>query len=333
MTANITSSTRSALPLPLGLFLALIAGMAMPAQGRVNSQLAVHLGDSLGAALLSFSVGLVIILLIAAILPAGRRSVRAIPATLRARVFPWWYMLAGAIGAYFVLSQGLVVGVIGIAVFTVANVTGQTIGGMLVDATGFGPGGRRPVTGLRVIGVVILLGAVVWAVSPKLGEALQHPAQLLLPMLLPLSAGVLNGFQTAMNGTQTKHYGNFIPATVFNFVAGALALGIAFGIRLGVAGPVGPLPQEPWLYLGGVFGVVFIGLSAYLARHLGVLLTSLGMIAGQLLGSLLLDAVWPSDAGGVPLPTILGSLLAIGAVCLASIQPGATMPWERKRGL
>ncbi|WP_199712626.1 DMT family transporter [Galactobacter caseinivorans] len=332
MAPHISAPARSALPLPLGLILALIAGVAMPAQGRTNSQLGARLGDGLAAALISFSVGLVIILLIAAILPAGRRSVRAIPATLRARVFPWWYMLAGAIGAYFVLSQGLVVGVIGIAVFTVANVTGQSLGGMVVDATGFGPGGRRPVTGVRIIGVAIMLGAVVWAVSPKLGEALHHPAQLLLPMLLPLTAGILNGFQTAMNGTQTKHYGNFIPATVFNFVAGTVVLGIAFAIKLGIAGPAGPLPHEPWLYLGGAMGVVFIGLSAYLARHLGVLLTSLGMIAGQLLGSLLLDAVWPSDAAGIALPTVLGSLLAIGAVCLASIQPGATMPWERKRG-
>lgn len=326
-----TSPTRSALPLPLGLLLALIAGVAMPAQGRINAQLGVRIGDGLAAALVSFSVGLVLILLIAAILPAGRRSVRAIPEALRTRAFPWWYMLAGAIGAYFVLSQGLVVTVLGIAVFTVANVTGQTLGGLLVDATGFGPGGRRPITGLRVIGVLLMLGAVVWAVSPKLGESLQHPAQLLLPMLLPLSAGILNGFQTAMNGAQAKHYGIFVPATIFNFVTGTVALGLAFLIKLSIAGPSAALPHDAWFYLGGPLGVVFIALSAYVARHLGVLLTSLGMIAGQLLGSLLLDAAWPSDAVGVTLPTVLGSLLAIGAVCLASIQPGTTMPWERRR--
>lgn len=322
---------KSKLPLPLGLLLALVAGMAMPAQGRINGQLGARLNDGLLAALISFAVGTVIICVIAAILPSGRRGVKAIPGALRSKAFPWWYVLAGAIGAYFVLSQGLVVGVLGIAVFTVANVTGQTLGGMVVDATGFGPGGRRPITGLRVIAVIIMLGAVLWAVSPKLGDAVAHPAQLLLPMLLPLTAGILNGFQTAMNGTQTRFYGTFVPATVFNFVVGLSVLAIAVLIKALTVGVTWNLPSEPWYYLGGPCGVVFISLAAYLARHLGVLLTSLGMIAGQLIGSLVLDAVWPVDGAGVAVATVLGSIVAIGAVWLASIQPGATMPWERLR--
>jgi len=311
--------------------MAVIAGMAMPAQGRVNGQLGDTLGDGVLAALISFGVGLVIILAIAAALPAGRRSVAAIPAAFRTRAFPWWYVFAGAFGAYFVITQGLVVGVLGIAVFTVANVTGQTIGSMIVDGTGFGPGGRRPITGLRVIATVIMLGAVVWAVSPQLGDAVAHPAALLLPMILPFVGGILNGFQTAMNGTQTKHYGVFIPATLFNFAAGTVALAVALGVERLWHHPTGELPHQWWLYTGGLFGVIFISMASYLARHLGVLLTSLGMIAGQLMGSLVMDALWPVAGKGVHLATVLGSLLAIAAVALASVQPGASMPWDRSR--
>lgn len=302
----------------------------MPAQGRVNGQLGTYLGNGMQAATISFGTGLVIILIIAALLPSGRRGVRAIPGALRAKAFPWWYLFAGAIGAYFVFSQSLVVGIIGIAVFTVANVTGQTLGSMIVDGTGFGPGGKRPITGLRVVAVVLMLGAVVWAVSPQLGDAVAHPGQLLLPMLLPFTGGILNGFQTAMNGTQTQYYGTFVPATVFNFVAGFAVLAIALGIQAAVAGLGWNLPREPWYYLGGACGVLFISLAAYLAKHLGVLLTSLGMIAGQLLGSLALDALWPTDNEGVRLATVLGSLLAIAAVALASVQPGARMPWDKR---
>ncbi|WP_291279241.1 DMT family transporter [Galactobacter sp.] len=312
-------SSGPSIPLPLGLLLAAVAGLAIPVQSRVNSELGASLDDGLAAALVSFSTGLVLIGLIAVIFPVGRRSMKQIPQALRSRAFPVWYMLAGAIGAYFVLAQGIVAGVLGVAVFTIANVTGQSIGSIVVDGTGFGPGGKRPITGLRILGTLLTLVAVGWAVSPKLGGALEDPWALILPMLLPFSAGILNGFQTAMNGRQTHYYGTFIPATVFNFVAGTLILGVAFLIKLGVAGAPEPLPTQPLFYVGGACGVIFISLSAYLSKHLGVLLTSLGMIAGQLIGSLVLDVVVPAPGAHVALATVLGSLLAIVAVSLASI--------------
>ncbi len=41
---------------------------------------------------------------------------------------------------------------VGVALFTVAIVTGQTMGSMFVDGIGFGPGGRRKINALRAIG-------------------------------------------------------------------------------------------------------------------------------------------------------------------------------------
>lgn len=307
------------IPLPLGLLLAVVAGLAIPVQSRANAELGSSMGDGLAAALISFGSGLVLIGLIAVIVPSGRQAMKRVPEAVRTKAFPSWYMLAGVFGAYFVLAQGLVAGLLGVAVFTIAYVTGQSLGSLLVDATGFGPGGKRPITGLRVIGILLTLVAVVWAVSPKIGGALSDPWALVLPMLLPFTAGVLNGYQTAMNGRQTHYYGTFIPATVFNFVAGTAVLGIAFLIKLAAAGAPGPLPTQPLFYIGGACGVVFISLSAYLSKHLGVLMTSLGMIAGQLIGSLVLDAVVPAAGAHVAVATVLGSILAIVAVALASI--------------
>ncbi len=67
----------------------------------------------------------------------------------------------------------------------------------------------------------------------------------------------------------------------------------------------------------------FIGLGALLVRSLGVLVTGLGMIAGQLLGSLGLDLVLPAPGTVVALPTVLGTVLTLGAIVLA------TLPWPR----
>ena len=65
-----------------------------------------------------------------------------------------------------VLTQGLTVAVIGIALFTVALVTGQSLSGLLVDRLGISPAGKKPITGIRVISAVLTIAAVIWAVSP-----------------------------------------------------------------------------------------------------------------------------------------------------------------------
>ena len=105
-------------------------------------------------------------------------------------------------------------------------------------------------------------------------------------MLLPVLAGFLMSFQQAMNGTAAVHYGTPIAATLMNFIAGSVMLWAAWLIKTAVTGPGNALPGEWWYYLGGPLGCVFIGVGALLVRSLGVLVTGLGMIAGQLLGSL-----------------------------------------------
>jgi transporter family-2 protein len=320
-----TSTSR--LPVLAGLPLAVGAGLAIPVQGRINGALGARLGDGIAAAVVSFSTGLLVMILISLLLPRGRAGLARILPAVRSRAFPRIYVLAGGIGALFVFAQSFTVGLLGVALFTVATVTGQTVSGLLVDRLGLGPAGKKPVTGIRVIGCVLTIASVAWAVSPRLAGSGATgdggPAGLLLPLLLPVAAGFLMSFQQAMNGTATMHYGTPIAATLVNFVAGSLVLWAALGVKLLVAGPGNPLPGEWWYYLGGPMGCVFIGLGALLVRSLGVLVTGLGMIAGQLLGSLALDVVLPAPGTVVAPATVLGTVLTLGAIILA------TLPWPR----
>ena len=322
------------LPLLAGLPLAVGAGLAIPVQGRINGALGARLNDGIAAAVVSFSTGLVLMILISLVLPKGRAGLAKIVPAVRNRAFPPVYVLAGGIGALFVFAQSFTVGLLGVALFTVATVTGQTVSGLLVDRLGIGPAGKKPVTGIRIIGCVLTIAAVAWAVSPRFaapaaasagasGGAAGGPETLLLPLLLPVLAGFLMSFQQAMNGTATVHYGTPIAATLVNFVAGTVVLWTAWGIKVAVAGPGGPLPGEWWYYLGGPMGCVFIGLGALLVRSLGVLVTGLGMIAGQLLGSLGLDLLVPAPGTIVAPATVLGTVLTLAAIILA------TLPWPR----
>ncbi|MFF2031928.1 DMT family transporter [Arthrobacter sp. NPDC058192] len=310
------------LPLIAGLPMAVAAGLFIPLQGRINGALGAALDDGIAAAVVSFSTGLVVMAIISGVLPKGRAGVARILPALRERQFPPYYVLAGCIGALFVFAQSFTVGILGVALFTVAAVTGQTLSGLLVDRIGIGPAGKRPITGIRVVGSVLTVAAVAWAVSPKFSAGESGP-QLLVPLLLPVLAGFLMSFQQAMNGTATVHYGSPIAATAVNFVAGGTLLWAAWLVKLAVAGAGNPLPAQWWYYLGGPLGCIFIGVGALLVRSLGVLVTGLGMIAGQLLGSLGLDLILPVPGTVVALPTVLGTLLTLGAIILA------TLPWPR----
>lgn len=301
------------------LMVMVLAGMAIPGQGRVNAALAAETGDPYLAALISFSTGLALIAGIALSTPGGRRSMGRVKPAFQRGAVKWWYLLAGCVGAYFVLTQTLAIGMIGVAVFTVAVVTGQTVGGLLWDRVGLGPGGRKRLNLLRIVGAVLTVLAVLWAVSPQLVTTDRGLAWLLL-VVLPFSGGFLNAGQQALNGRQSAAYRSPVPATLFNFMAGTAVLLVAWVIKLGVSGPgPGQLPGEWWYYIGGPLGCVFIGLGAVLVTKVGVLVAAMGMIAGQLLGSLALDLVLPTPGSVVTTATVLGTALTLVAVAVASL--------------
>lgn len=71
--------------------------------------------------------------------------------------------------------------------------------------------------------------------------------------------------------------------------------------------------------MGGALGLVFVGLGAYLITQVGVLVTAMGMIAGQLVGSLVLDIVFPAPGSVIAFATVSGTFLTLVAVIVASL--------------
>ncbi|NJC81213.1 DMT family transporter [Planosporangium mesophilum] len=298
-----------------GLAAALGCGALVAVQSRVNGDLAARLHDGIAAAVISFGIGLIVLAVAAAVLPSvrsGLASVRDAVSTGRLR---WWHLLGGACGALLVLSQGVTVPVIGVAVFSVAIVAGQSVSSLAVDRLGIGPTGHHPLTPARVIGAVLTVGAVLVAVSNQVGR----PGLLALAAL-PALAGIGTSWQQAVNGRVRQWAGSALPATLVNFAAGMAALLITFSVDVAVRGwPTGALPHQPWLYVGGLIGVLFIAVSASVVRWTGVLLLGLATIAGQLLMATLIDFLAPGSAGGPGANTLLGIALTLVAVGIAAL--------------
>ncbi|RDV46146.1 EamA-like transporter family protein [Leifsonia sp. ku-ls] len=307
--------TPRSLPLWLALVLALLCGALVAIQSRINGELGSRLGDGFTAASISFGSGLVILTVALAIAPAGRRGLARVREALRDLRLRWWYVCGGAAGSFLVLSQGLAAAALGVALFTVAVVAGQTISGLVLDRVGIGPGGRRPLTAARLVGALLALVAVTWAVSAQFGGS--APVWL---MLLPFIAGLGTGWQQAVNGQVRVVAESALTATFINFAVGTTVLVVLMLVRWGVGGMPHRLPTEPWLYIGGALGCVFIGVTALLVRITGVLLLGLATVAGQLVAALLLDLLLPTAGHQLAASTIGGTLLAIVAVAVASVR-------------
>ncbi|MGG7465652.1 MULTISPECIES: DMT family transporter [unclassified Plantibacter] len=306
---------RSTFPAWLALLIAIGSGALIAVQARINGQLGARLDDGFLAAAISFGGGLVVLLVALGVSKVGRTGIRTVVHAVRAHELPWWSVLGGTAGAFLVLSQGLTAAALGVALFTVAVVAGQTTSGLLLDRVGFGPGGRVYLTAPRVIGAAIALVAVGLAVSGEFGGDIP-----LWMLVLPLIAGLGVSWQQAVNGRVRVRAQSTLAATAINFVVGTIALGIAAVVHIAIVGPPDAFPTEPWLYLGGPIGCVFIAVAAYLVEHTGVLILGLGTVAGQTLSALALDLFLPGDGGGVHTTTIIGTMLAFVAVAIASIR-------------
>lgn len=314
--ANAVSSAAEGPPQrrALGLVGACSIGVLLAVQSRTNGALGEQLGDPVAAGLISFGLGSVLLLVAVLVLRSARRGVVALVRGVRgsAELRPW-QCLGGVCGGFLVFTQGMAAGALGVAMFTVAVVAGQVSTGLVVDRLGLGPAGPQRVTPNRLVGAVLAVGAVLVAVSAQLGGS-----QAGWLVILPALAGVGLGWQAAVNGRVKQTAGSAVTAAALNFAVGTSALGLAFVLELLVRGLPGPLPSEPWLYLGGFLGVFVIGGSVALVRHTGVLLLSLGMISGQLMGAVLLDVFAPA-AGGIAGSTLLGVALTLVAVGIAAL--------------
>ena len=311
----------SSRPLPTVVALggAAAIGAMTAVQARANGVLGVRLDDALVAALISFSVGLVLVAAVALLLPSGRAGLGRLRDGFRERRVPFWMVLGGACGALTVTTQGLVAGVLGVSLFTVGVVAGQTLNGLVLDRIGFGPAGVVAVTPGRVLGGAFALAAV--AIS--LGGDVLATAPLVL-LLLPFVAGVGIAWQSAANGRLAQRVRSPMVATLVSFAGGAAVLAVAAAISIGVRGMPNALPTEPWLYLGGVLGFAYIFMASFLVAQIGVLLLGLGSVLGQLTASVIIDLVWPAASGPA-----LWQLLGMIALAAASVL--VALPRRRRR--
>ena len=298
--------------------LAALSGVMIALQARANGELSYRLDNAPQAALVSFSSGLFFITIYAIFSPKIKEGIRRLRSAVSSGEIPKIRLLAGSLGGAFVALQTSVVPLIGVALYSVASIAGQSAVSLLVDRIGLTGGGVKLISPRRIAAAFITVIAVLVSVIDKL-EADNFQ---LFALLLALIAGALVGVQRALNGQINEHSQNSYTTSLLNFITGTsfLTLFIIILIALGRV-ELQPLPIGPWwIYTGGVIGVIYIAATSLIVQHLGVLTFTLFSVGGQLIASLLLDIYSPTQGVSVSWYLVSGIAMTYIGVLVGGVR-------------
>ncbi|MGE4405560.1 DMT family transporter [Pseudomonas sp.] len=135
------------------LTLPFIAGAMLPLQAGINGQVARHLGNVLGAALLSFAVGTLALFCIVLIQ-------RDLPALQTLKGLNWWHWSGGLLGAFFIATAAFAAPRTGALLFMALVLAGQLFMALMLDH--FGWAGFRPsaISLGKVAGLLLIFAGV-----------------------------------------------------------------------------------------------------------------------------------------------------------------------------
>ena len=299
-------------------FLAALSGLLIALQARANGELSHRLGNGLQAALVSFTSGLIIIVVIALFNPSIKEGIRTLRSAVIAKSIPPWTLFAGMLGASFVAVQTQIVPLIGVAIYSVAAIAGQSAISLVVDRIGLTGGGKKEITPRRVTAAFVTVFAVFISVADRLdGKDLSIAA-----VILGVFAGAIVGVQRAMNGQINEHSQQSFTTSLLNFAMGTtfLLVILLFAMTLGGM-KLSPLPAGPWwIYTGGAIGVIYVAFTSTIVQHLGVLTFTLISVGGQLAGSLLIDLFSPTDGVQISIYLVSGIVLTYLGVLVGGVR-------------
>jgi len=305
--------------------LALLVSTANSVQARVNGQASDYLSQPVVAAMMSVGGGFVLAATVVAVTPGARRALVGLIAGRGRPTLRPWHFLAGFGGGIFIFGQALVVPLVGVSVYIIAVVTGQTIASLAVDRYGLGPAGRQPVTVFRWLAALLaIVGVVISGVGRGDVATVAWAA-----IAYGLAAGAATAVQYALNGRIAAQSGSAMVTSALNFFMGFILLSVLL-VATGLVGvwpmvlPPSPL-DAPLLWLGGPLGLLFIASAAILVKRLGVLAFAVVSVLGQLVGAVVLDLVLPTQGTVLGPVVFLGLVVTVIAVIAATVnkKPGS----------
>lgn len=300
-------------------------GAVVPAQTAVNSRLRASVGAPIPAAFISFLVAFLCAVALAFATTGTSWDFASAAAE------PWWVWIGGLMGVVFLTGNVILFPKIGAVETVVIPILGQVLMAMVIDHFGLYGSPQNPVGLLKVLGAVVVVAGILLVHvvgGPALSSAATTgdaaPGTAWAWRAFGVVMGMCSATQTAVNGHLGTVLGSALQAGSVNLCVGA-ALLLTLSLTLPASRRAllsGVQPGPWWMWLGGVFGAIFVVGMATLAPILGTGATVVGQLAGTIIFGQIIEALGLFGAHRTRLHStrLLGLVLVfIGAVMVRAL--------------
>lgn len=135
----------------------LVMGCCAAAQTAVNGHLGTVLGSPVGAAFISFAIGVLALLLLVLLTRTRWRGVATPPGESN----PWWMWTGGILGATLVFANAFLAPTLGTGLTVVLSLTGMMAASLLIDSLGLLGSRRVSIAPSQLLGILVIIGGVV----------------------------------------------------------------------------------------------------------------------------------------------------------------------------
>lgn len=298
--------------------IAFISGLLLSNQSPINTHLGYHAHSPFVAASLSFAIGTVF-LAILTYLQIGH----LFPAMAFVTSQPAWIWLGGGLGAIFLTSTILLFPRIGAVKTVVLPVVGQISMGLAIDTFGWFGSKQTPFLFLQLVGVIIMFTGLFLTVLTKKDPSKDTQGTTIantLPwMIWAVFIGALGAMQQAINGRLGTLLHSPTQAAFISFGIGLILIVIATMCLVKSWPTISDIKKaEPWTFMGGILGALFVLANAVTVPYIGTGLTVMMALIGQLIGSIFVQQFgwWHSIKSQVKGQQIIGILVMLVGIYL-----------------
>lgn len=268
------------------ILLGILGGMAVPLQTSVNNELSKFTRAVFVTSFYSFLIGMIALFAVNLFINPGNFS----PVFFNNQNYSYIWFLGGLLGVVFLTGNIILLPRIGAALTVIVTVTGQMIIGLLIDTFGWFEAAPQDFHFMHFAGVsLLIIGVIYMNANKNIGVGRRHSRGWIF---LGLFTGMLPPVQTAVNSALSQETGSAVFATFISFLVGTVIL---FLLSLTIHRKVTfrlkneGMTIRPWHFLGGILGATYVAVNIILMPHLGVTLTMMAAIFGQIIMGLLID--------------------------------------------
>lgn len=138
---------------------AVVSGMLMAVQTAINGYLGKVLSSPIHASFISFTIGIICLILINLIL---KTKIMNLKNAIKQGISYWWIWIGGVLGALYILCSSWLVPVIGTGQVVVLALFGQLLFSALIEHLGLFESVRNKITRSKVIGLSIMFVGVIF---------------------------------------------------------------------------------------------------------------------------------------------------------------------------